>query len=206
MKPLIITLFLIANTIFITQSGRHVHELFFGAQASVLDEFDSEKQQARSEKQTDVLLADLRVATEEIRTLEKGKKHSEVEDLRQEHTDLYEKRDALKAEISEREGRSRELRDLWLFSGFAVALILGGTMLYQRSMVWPGLALLISGFGILEYWASPTYFGGAAAEFHQLLVGKTILTLLALILLYVFWNLKEGLNQTLQPTPPNRRG
>ena len=161
----------------------------------MLDEFDSEKQLARSEKQTDALVADLRVATEEIRTLEKGKNHSEVEDLRQVRSALYKKRDALKTEISERENKSRELRDLWLFSGFAVTLILIGTVLYRRSLVWPGLALLIPGFGILEYWASPTFFGGAATEFHQLLVGKTVLTFLALILLYVFWNLKEQRNQ-----------
>jgi hypothetical protein len=33
MKPLQITLFLIANLIFITQAGRDVHQVFLGAQA-----------------------------------------------------------------------------------------------------------------------------------------------------------------------------
>jgi hypothetical protein len=187
MKPLLITLFLIANTIFITQSGRHVHQLFFGAQPSVLDQFDSKKQQARSEKQMEVLVADYRSTIEVIRALEKGKTRREVGDIRQEMTELYDKRDALQTEISERERNSRELRDLWHFSGYAIALILVGTMLYRRSVVWPGLALLVSGFAILEYWSSPAFFGGAVAEFHLLLVGKTVVTLLALVLVYLFW-------------------
>ena len=192
MKTLQITLFLIANVIFITQSGRHLHQLAFGAETSVLDRFDAEKSKARSEKQVQVLLDDYAATQDEIRSLEKGRKNSEVSDIRQEHSELYEKSDALKSEISDREHKARELRDLWIFSGFGIFLILLGSLIYKRRAMWPGFAVLVTGFCILEYWSSPTYFGGGAyAEFHQLLVSKTILTLSALAALYLFWKHKE---------------
>ena len=195
MKTLQITLFLIANVIFITQSGRHIHQLAFGAQPSVLDKFDSEKAKVRSEAQMQVLLDDYKTVSDEIRALEKGKKHSEAVDARQEHSDLYEKKDALRSEISDREHKARELRDLWIFSGFGLTLILIGGSLYKRAIVWPGFAILVTGFCILEYWASPTFFGGGAfAEFHQLLLSKTILTLSALGALYLFWRIKTEPN------------
>lgn len=195
MKTLQITLFLIANVIFITQSGRHLHQLVFGAEPSVLDRFDTEKAKARSEKQMQVLVDDYAATLGEIRTLEKGRKNPEVSDIRQVHFELYERSDALKSEISDREHKARELRDLWIFSVFGIMLILLGSFVYKRHAMWPGFAVLVTGFCVLEYWSSPTYFGGGAyAEFHQLLVSKTILTLAALVALYLFWRNKEPIS------------
>lgn len=201
MKALQITLFLIANVIFFSQAGRNIHHLVFGAQPSVLDKFEPEKEKARSEAQVQVLLADYQAVSEKIRALEKGKKHSEVMDLRQEHSDLYDKKDALRSEISEREEKAREMRDLWIYSGYGLLLIVAGTVLYRRAVVWPGFAILVTGFCVLEYWASPSFFGGGAvAEYHQLLLSKTILTFLALGALYLFWGIRGGPNQPLQAT------
>ena len=200
MKTLQITLFLIANVIFITQTGRHVHQLFFGIHRSVLDQFSPEKEKIRTEKQTDVLVDEYRTVQTEVRDLEKGKKQTEVQDLRQQRRELYEKKEALVAEISERERRNRELRDLWLFSGFATVLICIGIALYRSSITWPGFAILVTGFGVLEYWSSPTFFGGAIEEFHSLLLGKAFLTVLSLVFLYVFWRFKEMPNKVPEPT------
>ncbi len=111
----------------------------------------------------------------------------EVQDIRQEHEDLYTKKGALQQEISERESKSREFRDVWIYTGFGGVLIVLGTVLYRRMVVWSGLSVVIAGFTVFEYWASPTFFGGAAAEFHALLVSKTILTVIALVALYVVW-------------------
>ena len=201
MKPLLITLFLIANVIFITQSARHVHQLMFGAQPSMLDEFNSETQRARAETRTDALLSDYRMVEEEIRKLEKGKRHQEVQDIQQQHVELYGKRNALRTEISEREAKTRELRDVWLFSVVGIVLIVAGDGLFRRCVVWPGLALLVSGFSILEYWCSPTFFGGAVAEFRMLTLSKVALTLLGLFLLYWFCHRKERRNKAPEPTP-----
>ena len=189
MKPLQITLFIITNIIFITQSGRDVHLLIWGSEPSILDQFDPEKTKARSEKKVEVLLVEYRNVNEEIRALEKGKGFKEVQDIRQEHEDLYKKKDALHSEISEREAKKREFRDVWLFTAFGAALIVLGTALYRLRAVWPGLSIVIAGFTVFEYWASPSFFSGAGAEFHALLVSKTVLTFIALAALYVVWRL-----------------
>lgn len=201
MKALQITLFLIANVIFLSQAGRNIHHMVFGSQPSVLDKFEPEKQKARSETQLRVLLTDYQAVLEEIRALEKGKKSSEVADLRHARSETYDRKDALRSEISQREDRAREMRDLWIYSGYGLLLIIAGGVLYRRTVVWPGFAILVSGFCILEYWVSPSYFeGGAYAEYHQLLLGKTILTFLALGALYVFWRLRGDPNPTLRTT------
>ncbi len=189
MKPLQITLFVIANVIFITQGGRDIHQLIWGSEPSILDQFNPEKVKARSEKKTEVLVDEYRSANEEIRALEKGKGWKEVQDIQQEHEELYQKRGALQSEILERETKKREFRDVWIFTSFGAALIVLGTVLYRSRAVWPGLSVIIAGFAVFEYWASPSFFGGAGAEFHALLVSKTVLTMIALVALYVVWRL-----------------
>lgn len=187
MKPLLITLFVIANVIFITQSGRDVHQLIWGSESSVLDQFAPEKAKARSERDVGLLVDEYRKVNEEIRGLEKDKGWKQARDIRQEHDDLYQKKEALSAEISERETKSREFRDLWIFTAFGSFLVVLGALLYRFRAVWPGLSIVIAGFTIFEYWASPSFFSGAGAEFHTLLVSKTVLTIIALIALYFLW-------------------
>jgi hypothetical protein len=135
------------------------------------------------------LLSDGKKANEEILALEKGKGWKEAQDILQEHQDLYQKRDALRSEISERETKAREFRDVWIFTAFGAALIILGTVLYRSRAVWPGLSIIIAGFTIFEYWASPSFFSGASSEFHAVLVSKTVLTLVALIALYAVWRI-----------------
>jgi len=189
MKPLQITLFIIANIIFITQGGRDVHQLVWGSEPSVLDQFSPEKIKAQSEKKTEVLVDEFRNVNEQILALEKGKGLQEVQNISQEHQDLYQKRDALRSEISERESKAREFRDVWIFTAYGVALIILGTVLYRSRAMWPGLSVVIAGFAVFEYWVSPSFFSGADAEFHALLVSKTLLTVIALVALYIVWRL-----------------
>ena len=187
MKPLQITLFIIANVIFITQGGRDVHQLIWGSESSVLDQFSPEKVKAQSEKKSEVLVDEFRNVNDQILALEKGKGYQEMQNISQEHQDLYQKRDALRSEISERETKTREFRDVWIFTVYGVALIILGTVLYRSRAMWPGLSIVIAGFTIFEYWVSPSFFSGASNEFHALLVSKTVLTVVALIALYAVW-------------------
>jgi len=189
MRTLQITLFILANVIFIIQGGRDVHQLIWGSEPSILDQFDAEKARARSEKKMEVLVNEYRTVSEEIRALEKGTGWKEAQDIRQEHQDAYQKKEALRSEISERETKKREFRDVWLFTTFGAALIILGTVLYRSRAHWSGLSIVIAGFTIFEYWASPSFFSGADAEFHALLVSKTVLTFIALAALYVVWRL-----------------
>jgi hypothetical protein len=199
MNALQITLFLIANVIFLSQAGRNIHHLVFASQPSVLDKYDEEQEKARSQAQLQVLLAEYQEVLERIRALEKGATHTEVMDLRQQNSDLYDKQSALRSEISEREEKARDIRDLWIFSGYGAFLIVSGAVLYRQIVVWPGFAILVTGFCILEYWASPSLFGnGAVAEYHQLLLSKTVITFLALAALYLFWANRASPYQTHQ--------
>ena len=191
MKPLQIALFIIANVIFITQSGRDIHRLIWGSERSILDQFDPEKIKARSEKGTEVLVNEYRNVNEEIHALEKGEGLKDAQDIQQAHKDLYEKKTALFSEISERELKRREFRDLWIFTAFGAALIALVGILYYRGILWPGLSIVIAGFVIFEYWACPSFSSGADAEFHALLVSKTLLTFVAIISLYVLWRIKD---------------
>ncbi len=189
MKPLQITLFIIANVIFITQGGRDVHQLIWGSEPSVLDQFNPETVKAQSEKKTEVLVDEFRNANEEILALEKGKGWQEMQNISQEHQDLYQKREALRSEISERETKAREFRDVWIFTAYGVALIILGTILYRSRAMWSGLSIVIAGFAIFEYWVSPSFFRGASSEFHAVLVSKTVLTIVALVALYAVWRI-----------------
>lgn len=191
MKTLQITLFIIANVIFISQAARHSHQLAFGSEGSVLDQFNPERQQAKAEGSLSALLEDYKTVTNQINALEKGRSFEEMRDIQQQNDELYRKKSALHSEILERERKSREIRDTWLFSGLGLLLIMGGSLLFSRA-TWPGFAFVITGFCILEYWASPSFFGGGAlSEFHQLLVSKTILTATALVTPHVLWKFRN---------------
>jgi len=195
MKTFQVILFLAASIIFLTQIGRHAHQVVYGTERSVLERYDSDfadKQKALEQKDETILLEEYRVANQQVRDLEKGVKHDDLEDLRRANSDKYDLRNSLRSEIQEREHRRRELRDIWLYSGFGILLVGVGAVLYRRGVIWPGFAIVITGFSELEYWASPTFFGGAAdAEFQILLVNKLVLSAIALALLYVFWSLRN---------------
>src|SRR5476649_2794702 len=101
MKALQITIFIIANVIFVTQGGRDIHQLVWGTEASVLDQFDPAMTKARTEKNFDALVKEYQSVNDQIQTLEKGKDSKGVQDIRQENNELYDKKEALRSEISE---------------------------------------------------------------------------------------------------------
>jgi hypothetical protein len=189
MKALQITLFIIANVIFITQGGRDIHELIWGSEPSILDQFQPAVAKARAEKSMETLVNEYRSVNDQIQGLEKGKSLQEVQDIRQEHEELYQKKEALNSEISERETKQREFRDVWIYTIYGAVLIVFGTVLYGFRAEWPGLSIVIAGFAIFEYWASPSFFAGAGIEYHALLLSKTVLTIIALAALYGVWRI-----------------
>lgn len=206
MRPLQIVLFLIANLIFITQEIRHVHVLVFGAERSVLEQFErgfTDKEHAREEKDRARLLREYEEANTQIQSLEQGKNPMEMEEIRTQHREEYERRSVLRTEIQEREGRSREIRDLWFFAGLGIVLIVVGGLTYRAGWFWAGFSWVVAGFIEIEYWASPTFFGGGASgEFRVLLIQKIVLTALGLGLLYTFWALRAPVHRGESPTVP----
>src|SRR3990172_12928245 len=150
MKTIQIILFVAANIIFLTQIGRHGHQVLYGTERSVLERYESDfadKQKALEQKDDNVLLENYREANDQVRVLEKGVKYDALQDLRRENQEKYDLRDSLRTEIQERENRRRQLRDIWIYSFFGIVLIAGGAFVYRRGMVWPGFATVIAGFG-----------------------------------------------------------
>ena len=184
MRTLFITLFIIGNVLFFGQLGIDMHRLAWGIEKSVFDEFNPTRSKVRNEISFETLLADYRKMRADTEALENSKSEAEVKQIQQEHKDLYDRLYETRSELSERENRSRELRDTWSYSGYGILLILTGFFAFHRGQQWSGIALAVSGFTILEYWASPPIFGGATVEFRELLWSKTALTIVALGLLY----------------------
>ncbi|TDU69406.1 hypothetical protein EI77_03059 [Prosthecobacter fusiformis] len=184
MRAFAVTLFIIGNLIFLTQLGKDVHQLIWGMETSMFDEFEPEKISARAETNTAALLEEFRKADAEIKVLERSKTSDETYQVRKENESLYNTRNEARVELLARESKSAELRDLWVFSGYGIFLIAVGGILSRKAVTWPGLAVLVSGFSILEYWASPPFFEGAGTEFRTLLWNKTFLTFFALFALY----------------------
>lgn len=190
MRGLQITLFILGNVLFLGQLGRDVHHLIWGVETSILDQFNPAQTSARAEQNFDSLVQEYHKSDVEMSALEKGLSDAEVEKIRRDHKELYEMHSETYAEIRERERKSRELRDLWAYSGYGLCLILAGMQAHRRQP-WAGMALAISGFSILEYWASPPFFSGAYNEFRALLWSKTVLTALAVALLYFIAHVME---------------
>jgi hypothetical protein len=184
MKALQITLFIIGNVLFFSQLGRNFHQIVWGVEKSVLDQFKPAQVNARTSQSLETLLADYSKADAETDALEKGKTTDEIELIRRDHKSLYERHNESLSEIQERERRSIELRDLWAYSGYGLLLIIFGGAALRIGQAWVGIALGLSGFTILEYWACPPLFSGAYNEFQALLWSKTALTVLAIVLLY----------------------
>lgn len=184
MKTLQITLFIIGNVLFLGQLGIDMHRLVWGTEKSVFDEFNPTRSKVRKELDFETLLADYRKMRAETEALEKSKSEDEVKQMKTEHKDLYDRFYETSSELSQRENKGRELRDTWSYSGYGILLILIGFFSFHRGKQWAGIALAISGFTILEYWASPPIFAGATVEFRELLWSKTVLTIIAIGLLY----------------------
>lgn len=200
MRALQITAFVLAIIAFTTQAIRHVHLLVFRGEKSVLAQFKKfapVEQEIQAEKSFDLLVEQYSKLKTELDELEKGKTdESELKQLRKEHVEKYNRFRELEYEIKGREERTRENRDLWIFSGSGFVLVLLGAFLYRRNrpnLVWIGMALILAGYTEILYWSSPSFSGGGAKEeYLQLLINKIVFTLLGLGMLLALWILDRA--------------
>lgn len=198
MKTLHIISVIILSVVLLVQIARHGYQLVFGMERSVIEQYagDYEAQQkARKTKDMSALIEEYRVVSTKTRELEREKTHSEIRDMRSQNKELYNGYNALQSEIRERESKSRQIRDILVFSTFGIIFIAIGVLIYKKGVVWPGFGLIIAGFCELEYWASPSFFrGGALGEYTMLLWVKLILSVISLSLLYALWSLRGHKN------------
>lgn len=191
MKNLQITLFIIASVIFSTQTIRHMHLYFYGTETSVLDqfeEFSEEKDRIQNDRSLESLVLDYEAGKAEVSKLEKGLDWSERQEVRVENESLFSRVEMLESEIRQREMRSRDLRDMVMFSVAGFLLVIGGYFLVKTGREWSGIAVVIAGFAELVWWTKPDFFGNwAFNEYGNLLVAKIVISFSALITLFLLF-------------------
>tara|TARA_B110000037_G_C17008924_1_gene460410 strand:+ start:11 stop:622 length:612 start_codon:yes stop_codon:yes gene_type:complete len=199
MKTLQITLFILASLSFATQALRHVHLYFYGNEASVLEqyqEFSEQKDRIEQDASIDSLISEYKISNDRVIELESGLDWEGVREIQNENEELYSRIQMLESEIEQREGRSRDVRDILIFSFAGFVLIIAGAVFYRTGREWKGMSLIIPGFVELVWWTKPDFFGGGAfREYGTLLIVKILISSLALVVLYFLH--KKSVNQSL---------
>jgi len=202
MKNLQITFLIIFGCVLSTQAVRHVHIYVFGFEESILapaSAFYEIKEEVRLEASTSELLAEYDAGKEEIQKLRQANPDMELFAMRQSHAELFARNDALASELRERQSKSRELRDIWLFSTAGFVLIGIGSVLYMRGYDWTGMSLIVPGFVELVWWSAPSFtMGGATREHDLLLFNKIVLTIIAFALMYSLWLIAQRRRKKLE--------
>ena len=191
MKGLQITFFVIFAGTLCIQAVRHTHLYFYGLEESILapyeEHFGMEKE-IQLEASTEELLAEYKATQERIKELSDADETKPQYELQQEHSELFARNRALFQEITEREDRQHQLRDIWLFSLAGYGLVGLGALVYSRGREWIGMSLILPGLSEVVWWSAPAFtLGGAVREYELLLVNKMILTVIALAVLLGLW-------------------
>ena len=127
MKSLQNTLMILAALVLLTQGVRHGHLLVYGGEKSILDVVDTgyeNEERIRKEASDAALLAEYKVVADKVAKLEKGKTSEEIRNLEVAEPEMYRNCRQLRNEIESRQSRRREIRDLWIFSGAGILMIL----------------------------------------------------------------------------------
>lgn len=191
MKGFQITFFIIFTFILSTQAIRHVHNYAFGYEEPVVASVEQNygmQQAIRQEGSMEELLAEYEDIQKQIREFRDANPEMADYERQQAHQELYARSNALRMELTQREDMSRELRDIWIYSGAGYVLIALGSVLYLRGHNWVGMSLVLPGFTELAWWSAPSFtMGGAVQEYELLLTNKIILTMIAFVLIYTVW-------------------
>jgi hypothetical protein len=185
MEALKKTMFMLALISVTGYTIRHIYSKWFDHRTSVLEKYDSPTtdkiKKAGSLHELEAMYAKVHQqvlaydATDSIQNMEPYKK-MDLEPYKQELE--------LRQAITEWEVKSREIFQVRFYWFIGLLLALVGGLLYKKSNRWLGLSILITGFGEMVYWTSPSFFSGGK-EYENLLNNKIILTIATLLLLVV---------------------
>jgi hypothetical protein len=183
MEALKKTMFILALISVTGYTVRHIYLKWFDHRTSILEKFDSpttEKiKKAGSLRELETMYARIHQqvlaydATDSIKNMEHYKKM----DL-----EPYKQESELREAIMEWEAKSREIFQVRFYWFVGLLLTLVGGLLYKKSNRWLGLTILITGFGEMVYWTSPSFFSGGM-EYENLLNNKIVLSVITLVLL-----------------------
>jgi hypothetical protein len=196
MKPLRITLFVIAFVLLASQTFRHAYVRWIETRTSVLDKYDSETGKKISSARS---LSELEAAydaayKEKKKEEEATKKEQEANPdrdrpVRNSQIEAQSKESDLRMAIHEWESQTKEIRELHHFWTVGVIALVLGLLVYSRVERWSGFALVILAFCEMVWATCPGFrnLAGAQPEFDRLLLHKFVFSLLSFVLLIGTW-------------------
>ncbi|MBS9777977.1 MAG: hypothetical protein KGV50_04355 [Gammaproteobacteria bacterium] len=190
MRPLQITLFIMAFVFLSGQIFRHINVKFFAQKTSVLDQYDEQVEKDIKTSQTlDELVAIYEQKKENIKKYEADANNKKIKPHERHSVEPYKSQFQAEEAIKtweEHDHHIKKLRFYW-FCGFLSILI--GMVTYIKIDRWVGLAAVITGFTEMIFWTSPRIIGfsGSRHEFEKLLTNKLIFSIISLVLLLVVW-------------------
>ncbi len=183
MEALKKTMFIIALVTVVSYTVRHIYARWFDPRTSVLDQFDksitNEIKNATSLQQLEKLYAN---AHQQVLIYDAVDSVKSMEPYKRFELEPYKQESELRTAIVEWEAKSREIFQIRFYWSIGLLLITIGFVLFHKVNPWLGLTILITGFGELVYWTSPTFIGGSL-EYERLLNNKILLSIATLILL-----------------------
>lgn len=187
MKPLQISLAILAFVALMAQTVRHAYMLWFEPRGSVLDKYDQPvKEQITTAASLDELVRRYDAVHKEVEEAkqERAKNGAEMSPLDLESTseEPFKSERMLRDAIQQWEQRSKEIHEIRFYCAVAFILFLLGIFIYRKVNRWFGLTLMIAAFSELIYWTSPTFLG-TTREYDRLLMNKFVLSAISLVLL-----------------------
>lgn len=183
MEALKKTLFIIAVVSVTGYTIRHIYFKWIEPRTSVLDKYDkpitSEIKNANSLSQLEQLYEDAHrkvLACDLVDSIKHMKPYERFE------LEPYKIENESREAIVAWEAKSHEIFQIRFYWCIGLMLVAVGLALHHKVNAWLGITALITGFGEMVYWTSPTFFG-SGAEYDNLLTNKIVLSVATLVLL-----------------------
>jgi hypothetical protein len=184
LKSLRLTLFVLLLMALGGQLVRHSYVRWFEPRQSVLDKYDSS---AKAKARAAQSLGELDRLYGEALAKEKAEANV-PEGSKPEHRFRPDEMPAtfeLKSAIEQWEHRERDIRELRFFFGAGVLALVLAFACERLRMVWASVALGALAFCEMLWWTSVSWRSGLWQEYDRLLDNKLVLTLLAVLLLWL---------------------
>jgi hypothetical protein len=173
------------------QTARHVYVQWVEPRTSVLDKYDTTRQQIHEAKSLDELNSLYAAALEKVKAAgdaEAGEEDSYEREYRLRNQEPYKTEIELKRAIQTWEEHHREVAEVHFFWWVGLAAFILAWLAYVRGHVWFGLSLFVAAFLEMIWATAPALrMFGWQLEFDRLLTWKTTYSSLTLVLTLIAW-------------------
>ena len=190
MRPLQITLFIIALVFLSTQTFRHIYVKFIVSNESILDVYDEKiSKEVKQSNDIDELIIIFEKARNDVQKYESNTENKEIEISERYETEPYKTEYIAKQAIKEWEEYNNIIKKMWFYWTCGLLSVLAGFIAYTKVDKWAGMVGFITGFSEMIYWTSPAIIGlfGPRFEFERLLTNKLIFSIISWIILVISW-------------------